>query len=287
MSCNKSYQKNNLAYKADLHVHTTASDGAYSPREIVNLAREKGISFLAITDHDTTAGLAEAAQECRRCQLAFFPGIELSTIYEEQEVHILGYNINWANERMREMVSQLQNARNTRIEKMVIKLSELGFSLDFEDVRKKSSAQNLGRVHLALVLIDKGIVSSINEAFTKYLNPGCPTFVPRYKLTPFLALKIIKEAEGVSVLAHPGLACCDELIPVLVKKGLQGIEAFHPRHTKEDEILYFKKAQEYKLLITGGSDFHGHEEKDLDNLGEMEVPFDSIRQLKKRMGSIF
>lgn len=275
------YQKNNFAYKIDLHVHTTASDGAYSPSGIVDLARKKGISYLAITDHDTTASLTEAAQECRKCQLDFFPGIEFSTVYEEHEVHMLGYNFDWQNQRMAQTVFQLQKARKTRIEKMVGKLVDLGFPIEMEEVRRKSSAQNLGRVHLALVLIDKGIVSSINEAFTKYLNPGCPAFVPRYKLTPFQAMEIIKEAQGVPVLAHPGLACCDQLIPILAEKGLQGIEVFHPRHAKEEEIFYFKIAQKYNLIITGGSDFHGHEEKDLDNLGEMKVPLKSIEQLKR------
>lgn len=281
MSWDKFCRKNNLDYKADLHVHTTASDGAYSPSQIVDLAWKKGISALAITDHDTITGLAEADRESNKYQLDFFPGIELSTIYEEHEMHILGYNIDWTNEKMMETVSLLQNARKSRIEKMIAKFSNLGIPLDINEVRRKSSAQNLGRVHLALALIDKGIVSSINEAFTKYLNPGCPAFVPRYKLTPFMALEIIKEAKGIPVLAHPGLANCDQLIPLLLEKGLQGIEVFHPRHTKDEELHYFKLAQKHNLIITGGSDFHGHEENELDNFGEMQVPFPSIQQLKK------
>ena len=286
MSCNKSYRESNVddkridSPKIDLHVHTTASDGAFSPSETVKLAYQKGISYLAITDHDTIAGLAEATQECSRYELDFFPGIEFSTIYEESEVHILGYNFDWTNKRMTETVFQLQNARVNRIKKMVAKLADLGIYIRFEEVRQKASAPNIGRVHLALALMDKGIVSSINEAFNKYLNRGCPAFVPRYKLTPCLALEIIKEAKGIPVLAHPGLSGCDQLIPLLVDKGLQGIEVFHPRHTKEDECIYLQMAQKYYLIITGGSDFHGYEEKDLSNFGEMKVPFDSIKKLK-------
>ncbi|MGI6588247.1 MAG: PHP domain-containing protein [Peptococcia bacterium] len=280
MFWNKFYQKDNFDYITDLHVHTTASDGAYSPSRIVKLAQKKRVSFLAITDHDTTAGLEEAAQECRKRKLNFFPGIELSTIYKEHELHVLGYNFNWTNAKMSKTVLELQQARRTRIEKMVTKLTKIGINIEFEEVRKKSSAENLGRVHLALTLIDKGVVSSIDEAFKKYLNPGCPAFVPRYKLTPFMAIEIIKEAQGTPVLAHPGLVYCDELIPILIKKGLQGIEVFHPRHTRDEILLYFKIAQKYNLLVTGGSDFHGHEEKDIDNLGAMRVPFYSIKQLK-------
>ncbi|HHY05422.1 MAG TPA: PHP domain-containing protein [Clostridia bacterium] len=284
MFCDKFCRQNSFAYKTDLHVHTAASDGAYLPRKTVELAAKKGISFLAITDHDTTAGLAEAAQECRKYKLNFFSGIELSTIYKEDELHILGYSFDWTNTRMRETVWQLQKARKTRIEKMVAKLTQIGIKIKFEEVSKQSSAQNLGRVHLALALLDKGVVNSIDEAFKKYLNPGCPAFVPRYKLTPFIALEIIKEAHGIPVLAHPGLVNCDKVIPLLVEKGLQGIEVFHPRHSKEDELFYFKLAQNYNLIITGGSDFHGHEEKDMDNLGEMKVPLHSIKQLKNLTG---
>jgi len=285
VSCNKSYQKSNSDDKKidfpkiDLHVHTTASDGAFSPSETVKLAYQKGISYLAITDHDTTAGLTEAARECSRYELKFFPGIEFSTIYEECEMHILGYNFDLTNKRMMETVFQLQNARVNRIEKMVAKLAKLGIHIEIEEVRQKASAKNLGRVHLALVLIDKRIVSSIDEAFSKYLNSGCQAFVPRYKLTPCLALEIIKEAKGIPVIAHPGLSGCDHIIPFLVDKGLQGIEVFHPRHTKENEHIYMQIAQKYNLIITGGSDFHGHEEKDLSNFGEMKVPFNSIDKL--------
>ncbi|MGI6145362.1 MAG: PHP domain-containing protein [Peptococcia bacterium] len=286
MFCNKSYRKNNADDyrtdfpKADLHVHTTASDGAFSPRETVKLAYQKGISYLAITDHDTTAGLAEAAQECSKYELDFFPGIEFSTVYEECELHILGYNFDWTYKRVRETVIQLQNARVNRIEKMVAKLATLGIQIDFKEVRQKASVSNIGRVHLALVLMDKGIVGSIDEAFNKYLNRGCPAFVPRYKLTPCMALEIIQEAQGIPVLAHPGLSNCDYLIPLLVEKGLQGIEVFHPQHTKADELVYLQMAEKYHLMITGGSDFHGHEEKDLSNFGEMKVPFNSLKKLK-------
>ena len=288
MSCNKSYRMSNSnekkieIQKADLHVHTTASDGAFSPSETVKLAAQKGISYLAITDHDTIAGLVEAAQECNKYELNFFPGIEFSTIYEESEIHILGYNFDWTNKRMTETVVQLQNARVNRIKKMVAKLVDLGINIRFEEVRQKVSAPNIGRVHVALVLMDKGIVSSIDEAFDKFLNRGCPAFEPRYKLTPCLALKIIKEAKGIPVLAHPGLSGCDQIISLLVDKGLQGIEVFHPRHTKENEQIYLQIAQKYNLIVTGGSDFHGHEEKDFSKLGEMKVPFNSLNKLSNR-----
>jgi len=274
-SCRKSSPKN----KIDLHVHTTASDGAYSPCEIVHLAQQKGIKYLAITDHDTTAGLAAAAEECRKYELEFIPGIEFSTIYEEYELHILGYNFKQKNERMQETIQLLQKARVSRIEKMVAKLAGLGIYIDMNEVRNKASAKNLGRVHLALVLIDKGVVNSIAEAFMKYLDPGCAAFIPRFKFTPCLAIEIIKEAKGIPVLAHPGLIDYDPIISLLAENGLQGLEVFHPRHSQEEEDKYGEIAQKYNLFITGGSDFHGHEEHDLTSFGEMKVPLNSIKLL--------
>lgn len=288
MSWSKFYRMNNIAFsgidnlklKVDLHLHTTASDGAYSPREIVHLARKKGISALAVTDHDTITGLIEAEKECRKYNIDFFPGIEFSTYFEKYELHILGYNINGNNEKLQEMLRQLQESRKTRIEKMVSKLSAQGFPIEISDVRRKSLHQNLGRPHIALILKEQGIVQSIEEAFTNYLNPGCPAYVPRYRLSSLAAIQLVQEAGGVSVLAHPGIHCPDKILPVLIEKGLQGIEVFHPKHSLERENYYLQVAQENKLIITGGSDFHGHEEKDFVHLGEIKVPFSSIKKLK-------
>ena len=276
MSWEKFYRKN----KADLHVHTTASDGKYLPREIVKIAWEKGVSFLAITDHDTITGLEEAYQECRKYRVAFYPGIELSTNYGKWEIHLLGYNLNWTSQELRETLAQLQEARKTRVKKMVSKLSEGGIPIKLEDVRKKALGQSMGRPHIALALRDLGMVKSIDEAMHLYLSPGCPAYVPRDRITPLAALKIIHKAGGIPVLAHPGLECPAELIPILIKNGLRGIEVFHPKHTKKQEEFYAQIAQANQLLMTGGSDFHGHEEKDFFNLGEMKVPLKSINQLK-------
>lgn len=277
MSWKKFYRKN----KADLHVHTTASDGKYLPREVVKIAWKKGVSFLAITDHDTITGLEEAYQECRKYQVVFYPGIELSTNYENREIHLLGYNLNWTSHELQENLAQLQAARKIRVEKMVSKLSERGIPIRLEDVRKKATGQSMGRPHIALVLLELGMVKSIDEAMRLYLSPGCPAYVSRYRISPLAALKLIHKAGGMPVLAHPGIECPDELIPVLIKNGLQGIEVFHPKHTKKQEDFYAQLAQTNQLMITGGSDFHGHEEKDFFNLGEMKVPLNSIRQLKK------
>lgn len=286
MSWNEFYQKNNFVHgknvivpKIDLHVHTTASDGAYSPKKIVHLAKEKGISFLAVTDHDTITGLGEAENECRKCKIDFFPGIEFSTCLERYELHILGYNINWNNEKLQEMLLKLHEDRKTRIEKMVVKLSELGIPIKIEDVRNKSLHQNLGRPHIALVLMELGVVQSIEEAFTNWLNPRSPAFVPRYRLSPLTAIQLLQEAGGVPVLAHPGIDCPNWILPSLIENGLQGIEVFHPKHSEEMKSYYLKIAEENKLIITGGSDFHGHEEKDFAQFGEMKVPFSSIKKL--------
>lgn len=274
-----SYRSKRLV-KIDLHVHTTASDGRFTPQEVVKLASAKGISYLAITDHDTIAGLEEASTACAKYKVHFFPGLEFSTSYEKQEIHLLGYNIDRTSPRLIAVLTQLQEARKNRITQMVIKLAEAGIDINIEDVQKKFTGKSLGRPHIALVLKERGIVRSIDEGIKNYLSPGCPAYIPRLRLSPFEAIDLIKKAHGFPVLAHPGLECPTELISALINHGLLGIEVFHPRHSTEQKAFYLKFAAPYHLLVTGGSDFHGHEAKDIANFGTMQVPLASVQKLK-------
>ncbi|MDD2401104.1 MAG: PHP domain-containing protein [Clostridia bacterium] len=266
--------------RIDLHLHTTASDGAYSPSDIVSLAQKKGIAVLAITDHDSIEGLDEGARECKKCNINFIPGIELSTSYKKQEIHILGYHINKHSNKLIEILVELQKSRETRIKKIVSKLENLGYPIHMEDIKKLHLGNNLGRLHVALALINKGIVKNIEEAFEKYLSLNKPAFVERYKLSPFEAIRVIEDSGGVPVLAHPSMSCSMETIEILVNKGIKGIEAFHPKHTKDEQNYYFEYAKKYNLIVTGGSDFHGHEKKDYLNLGKMNVPKITIELLR-------
>lgn len=276
-----SYQSRQI-YRCDLHVHTTASDGRYKPRELVRLAAGKGISFLAITDHDTLSGLQEANDECVKYRLNFIPGVELSTNYEENEIHLLGYNIDRTSRPLNAALTELQNARRHRIERMVSKLADSGIPITIQAVQSKSAGSSIGRPHIALVLKELGIVKTIDEGIKNYLSPGCPAYLPRHRLSPFEAIDLIKEANGIPVLAHPGISTPHDLIPVLIDYGLQGIEVYHPKHTAKQIAFYlhFIATTAKSLLITGGSDFHGYEKTDHVNFGAMKVPLHSIRILK-------
>lgn len=270
--------------KIDLHVHTTASDGKLPPREVVRLAYEKGICYLAITDHDTVEGLQEAAEEASKYQphLHFIPGIEFSTLFEAKEIHLLGYQINWTSRDFLTELTGLQEARKTRVQKMVDRLSQMGLPVRLQEVEQKAQGSSIGRPHIALVLKERGIVKSVDEGFKNYLTPGCPAFVPRFKLSPFAAIDLVRAAGGIPVLAHPGLECPTELIPKLIKHGLQGIEVYHPKNGPEQKAQYLELAAKHHLLITGGSDFHGHEEEDYADFGAMRVPLYTARFLKRR-----
>ena len=225
--------------KSDFHVHTTASDGKYKPREIVRLAAGKSISFLAITDHDTLSGLQEAHEECIKYRLNFIPGVELSTSYEENEIHLFSYNmigqafpLNAALTKLQEC-PQAENRRDDR------EISGRRYPITIQAVQNKSAGSSIGRPHIALVLKELGLVSSIDQGIKKYLSPGCPAYLPRHRLSPFEAIDLIKEAHGIPVLAHPGISTPLELIPVLINYGLRGIEVFHPKHTAKQIAFYF------------------------------------------------
>lgn len=268
-------------YKIDLHVHTTASDGYYTPREVVKLAHTLGITHLAVTDHDTTAGVKEALAAGNEYGVEIIPGLELSTLYEEQEIHILGYHQSPASPVLQEPLGSLASLRVRRAEKIVKKLCEAGYPLTMDEVKKKSKTGTLGRPHIALVLMDHGWVNSIEEGFAKFLNPGCPGFVSRVRISPLEAVSLIRKAGGVPVLAHPGGSFPADLWPFLLEAGLQGVEVYHPIHTAELQRKYLQIAEANQLVITGGSDFHGHDGQDLSYFGNMPIPPETIPKLKE------
>lgn len=269
-------------HKIDLHVHTTASDGSYSPRNLVALARSKGIDCLAITDHDTTYGLSEALEAGKEYGMEIIPGIELSTVQENTEIHVLGYYIDPQNLPFQETLDRLVEARDGRARRIVEKLNDLGYPIEFSEVRSKAPHGTMGRPHVALVMMDHGIIRSIDEGFDKYLSPGCPAYVPRMRLTPLEAIHLIKEAGGVPVLAHPGLGCPKVLLTDFVRNGLEGIEVFYPKHSHDEIDYYYYQCKNFNLIMTGGSDFHGHNPEDTAILGNIQVPAETIERLKTK-----
>ncbi|GAB6136842.1 PHP domain-containing protein [Halanaerobaculum tunisiense] len=264
----------------DLHLHTTASDGSFTPTEVVTKAKELGFSAIAITDHDTVAGLEEGRQVAQKVGIEFVPGIELNTDYQETEVHILGYYIDDQQQNLREKLTSLQQGRVTRIKKMVAKLNDLGFALDFAEVAALADGAALGRVHIAKIMLEKGYVTEWEEAFAKYIGRSGPAYVKRKKLTPFQAIELVKEAGGVPIIAHPGLVKAEDLLTELIDFGAAGLEVYHTDHDQQETEYYLQLAQENDLLVTGGSDCHGPTRKSGQLLGAIQAPYSLLEDLK-------
>lgn len=267
---------------ADLHAHTTASDGTFTPRELVELAKRNGLAAVAVTDHDTTAGLSEAQAAGEELGVEVVPGIELSTEFEGKEVHVLGYFYNPEHAALRTLTQQMRDDRLHRMDNMIVKLQQAGVGITRDEVVEEAKGGAVGRPHIARVLVRKGYVSDIPDAFDKYLGSGKPGYVERLKITPEHAVRLILEAGGVPVVAHPGLFGKDYLFDTLVPLGLAGLEAFHPDHDADKRRHYEALAEHHGLIATGGSDFHGGGAEHRGDLGSVHVTMDTVRQLKAK-----
>jgi 3',5'-nucleoside bisphosphate phosphatase len=247
-----------MAGGVDLHSHTIASDGTLRPRELVAEAARRGVRVLAITDHDSTEGLAEAIEEARRHPpLVIVPGIEINCDVEGAEIHILGYCMDYEAAWFQDFCRAQREERRARVHRMAERLAELGMPIDPERVFALVQEGSAGRPHVARVMVERGYVKTVREAFDKYLAAGKPAHVQRKKLTPEDAVRLLRRAGGVPVFAHPGLSDRDALIPSLVAAGLMGIECFYSEHTPAQRGSYVELCRQYGLLATGGSDFHG------------------------------
>jgi predicted metal-dependent phosphoesterase TrpH len=267
---------------ADLHMHSNASDGTNPPRKVVELSKAHGLSCIALTDHDTVEGLEEAIKASLEFGVEVIPGIEFNCYYKDQEVHILGYCINYKDKNFIEKIEEMKKLRNDRAKAIIKKLNELGIEITMKDVLEFAPEGFIGRPHIARAMVKKNYVRDVKEAFEKYIGVGGPAYVERYRITPIEAIGLILENGGVPVLAHPGLLLNDGIIEELVRAGLVGIEVFHSKHTKEDEKRYLKKASSYNLIITGGSDFHGVEVDGKDLLGTIKLDYKYVEILKSR-----
>lgn len=268
-----------VKYEADLHCHTTASDGLLSPTELVRLAAKLGLKGIGITDHDTMHGWIEAEEAGAEHQLRILKGLELSTSWKGKEVHILGYEVDKSSNDLIEKLSVFRKARETRMLKILDRFKDLGINISVDEVQQFAQGESIGRPHIAQVLIARGYVTDMQEGFDRYLGLGARAFVPRYKLTPEEGIRLIREAHGVAVLAHPGVHGLEAGIPTWVKAGLQGIEVLHSQHNLGDELRYLEIAKEYGLITTGGSDFHGEALKPGVNIGGWGVSLDVIQQI--------
>ncbi len=249
----------------DLHAHTTASDGSFTPTELVEAAHGLGLGALAVTDHDTLAGLGEARAAAQRVGLDLVAGVELSVEDDGGRFHLLGYGFDPANAALAETLTTLRRSRAARNDLMAARMSEMGLPVTMDDVRAEAGEDALviARPHFARALIKKGIVGSVAEAFEKYLSTGKPLYLPKEVLTPRDAIALIHGAGGVAVMAHPGLVPLDEaafdarVTSLAQKDGLDGIEAYYSQHSQADTDRFLALATRLGLLVTGGSDFHG------------------------------
>jgi predicted metal-dependent phosphoesterase TrpH len=245
--------------RADLHTHTRASDGTCHPAENVRLAKEAGLAAVAITDHDTVAGIAEAMEAASEHGIEVIPGVEVSSVANGQDIHVLGYFVPYQSQTFEDKLRELRETRHKRNELMIARLRELGIPITLESVyrRKQGPDKNIGRPHIAEELMELGVVSSIDEAFHKYLGREGAAYVNPPRISPQEAITLIKEAGGAAVLAHPGLYDDDDLVQELIRFGLDGIEVWHPDNDENDRERYRRWAEVHGLVMTGGSDFHG------------------------------
>jgi hypothetical protein len=242
----------------DLHSHTTASDGALAPRELVRTAVRHGVRVLAVTDHDSTEGLAEAmAEAAQHPLLTIVPGLEINCDVDGGEVHVLGYYVEHEAPWFQEFLREQRAERRARIHRLAERLGELGMPIDPDEVFAIVREGSAGRPHVAQVMVQRGYVKSVREAFDRYLHSRGPAAVPRRRLTPVEAIAVIRRARGVPVLAHPGVTGLDGLIPDLIAAGLMGIEAYYNEHSALQTAGYLEMCRAHDLVATGGSDFHG------------------------------
>ena len=263
---------------ADLHLHTQFSDGTFTPEELVLRAQNAGLACIALTDHDTVEGCARAAAACADVKMEFISGAELTAEHEDTEVHILGYFLDTKNPVLLDRIGKFQAVRQNRINEMCAALNRLGIPLKAESVFALANCKSPGRPHVARALVKEKLIGNLDEAFEKYLKKGRPAWVPKTKMSALEGVELIHEAGGLAVMAHPGLNRTDDIIPGLVKAGLDGIECFHTKHSTVMAERYLEIAEKYDLLVTGGSDCHGFSKK-APLIGTVKLPYEHIEKL--------
>ncbi|KAI4446952.1 5'-3' exoribonuclease [Eubacterium plexicaudatum ASF492] len=276
----------------DMHVHSSASDGTFAPAALLSEAKKAGLYAMALTDHDTMDGVEEAAAAAKELDIELVPGVEISTEYQDREIHVLGYYVSPEYPRMKAMLEKFRDFRSTRNVRMVQRLQEEGFSITMEQLTEKFPDSVLTRAHMSRFLCETGQIPDTRTAFAKYLGENCCCYIDRPKISPVEAVTLILEAGGLAVLAHPVLCDLEEhvlrqMIAEMKEAGMCGLEAVYSENTAEDEIHMKQLAEEFGLLITGGSDFHGKNKPDIKlgtGKGNLYIPYaflQSLKELKK------
>ena len=266
----------------DLHTHTTASDGCVDPEELIRRAVMAGLRTIGVTDHDTMGGVARAAAAAAAVGITCVPGIEITAVDSDRDVHVLGYFLDPDEPRLRDFLARQRQDRVRRIVEMSARLDALGYPVDVAEALAEGEAdrsRSLGRPLLARALVRAGHATDTNDAFARLLGTGRPAYVPRLGASPVAVVQMIHEAGGVASLAHPGQTRCDALLPALVEAGLDALEVHHPDHPPDVEAHYASLARDLGLAVTGGSDYHGRAEHGSPTLGTAtmsEAEFDAL-----------
>lgn len=273
----------------DLHVHSNYSDGTFSPKELIEYALKKELYAIALTDHDTVMGIKEAKEACEGKNIKLIPGVELSTEYNGKDIHMLGLFIDYTNKEMLDSLEHFNTLRQNRNIKMCELLFNEGIDISMSKLDDAFKGAVLTRAHFARYMLDNGYVKSMDEAFEKYLKEGCPCYVPKVKISPYQAINLIKQANGIPIIAHPMLyhfsyEALEELICNFKEAGLEGIEAIYTLHSPAEEEYLISLAKKYNLFISGGSDFHGKNKPRTDlgtGHGNLLVPASLLEQFKR------
>lgn len=270
--------------RIDLHMHSTFSDGLKTPTELVTMAKNNGLVAIALTDHDSLGGIPELYDAGRELDLEVISGVELSCEFRARDLHVLGYGVDYKHGGFQGMLTKFRETRHQRGMKIIEKLNALGVEIQPEDVLARAEGAALGRPHIAAVLVEKGLVSRVGEAFDKYIAEGGPAYVPKYKMSASDAVNYIHEAGGMAFTAHPGifLENMSEMHDLL-DEGFDGVEVYHPKHNQQCQADLKGIADERGLLVSGGTDYHGFKGRDLP-MGSMEVSYELLAAIKKRLG---
>lgn len=264
-------------------MHTNRSDGIYSPDELIQKVHHKGITTLSITDHDSLDVFPHAIEFGSTLGVEVIPGVELSATVGEKEIHILGYFVDFTNEHVLEYLKFFRDERKKRAVRIVEKLNRLQIPLTFESVLRRAGSGAIGRPHIAMALVEEGFVNDYQTVFDQYIGFGCPAYEKKFNLPPAEACALIASAGGLSFLAHPGRSMDDELLKMLIKSGLDGIEVVHPSHNESLVAHYRGIVTQYFLLESGGSDFHGGKRNDDGVLGSFYVDVSRVDAMKRRL----
>ncbi|MBI4536251.1 MAG: PHP domain-containing protein [Ignavibacteriae bacterium] len=269
--------------RADLHMHTVHSDGTLTTRELMQRAKEVGLTTISITDHDNTIGIGEAVELARSMGIVVIPGLELSASVGDLDIHILGYFFDHTNRNLLEYLSFYRKERLKRAERIVEKLNDLQIPLKLESVLEQAGTGSIGRPHIASALLEEGLTESYHEAFFKYIGFGKPAYEKKYQVTPHEAIELIASTGGLSFIAHPGNSIDEKVIVDLIRQGVDGIEVVHPSHSPERVAYYRGIAGEYFLLASGGSDFHGGKKNDHEVFGKYFIPEEQVEMMRSRL----